>query len=305
MNKAIDSCDWQSIDDAKTGCQAFAESLGFPCFLITLRFLRPPAQLVRATITSFPQAWIALYQQRSYALINPAITHMRDSAAPFCWDETDRSSPAAQRFYDEAAAHGVGDGFTVPIYCAGGELFSLSLSGVRVPDDADVRWALYSACYRFLAAAMPPLRRLLLNSQPYEEMEPLTELQRQILLLLMHGMTVKEIARKLDLHGRTVEDRLSRACDRLKANSREQAMVRALTSGQIQMLSNAVQSQASVESHFHVVVREPAAEYAADRRANTWIYTLAGEQVGKDAELADSARIAAVFAPTYELLLEI
>lgn len=257
MLQLFGSRGWPSIDVAKVRCQAFAESLGFPCFLVTLRFLRPPSQVVRASISSFPRTWIAHYRRRNYFLTNPIIEHMRDSVAPFCWDETNRQSRQAQRYHRDATEHGVGEGFTVPLRCPGGEIVSLSLAGTPVPHAADDRWKLYSACYRFLCSAVTPLRTLLLHDQPHQPLQSLTPRQREILLLMMRGRTVKQIARELGLHVRAVEDRLARACTRLKANSREQAMVRALTSRQIEMLSDGVQSLASVETHLHDTVNNP------------------------------------------------
>lgn len=249
MNDIRDLNAWHSIDEAKARCQAFAESLEFPYFLVTLRFLRPPSQLVRAAITSLPREWLNVYEARRYYRINPAAAHLRQSMAPFSWDEIERESLCARRFHAAASEHGVSDGLTVPVQCAGGEILSLSLAGRPVPRDADERWILFGSCYRFLSPGAAQLRRVLMDGKPHAPWLPLTANQREILLLLMQGRSVKEIARSLDLHVRTVEGRLLRACERLKANSREQAMVRALATRQIEMLSDQLQPFASVETY--------------------------------------------------------
>jgi DNA-binding NarL/FixJ family response regulator len=61
--------------------------------------------------------------------------------------------------------------------------------------------------------------------------EGLTRRERQILLLICRGMCNKEIARELDITGKTVEWHISNILGKLGAANRTQAMAIALERG--------------------------------------------------------------------------
>lgn len=246
-----DPSKWASIDRALKSSQSFSESLGFSRFMINMNFLRPPSHLIRAELTSFPQAWLDVYERREYALTSPIVRRMRQSTSPFSWDECDWNSARAAKILHDATVHGVNHGFTVPMYCPGGELIALSLAGKQMPRSSTSRWKLYQACYQFLCQVNVPLRKMALHNKAFIPFKKLTKQQNEAMLLLMDGMSINDIAQCLNLHIRSAEGRLCRAFSQLGTTSREQAIVRALTSRQIDMLSDAVQAYVSVERYVH------------------------------------------------------
>lgn len=171
---------------------------------------------------------------------------LRASWSPYAWDELKARAPNARRMFEDAAMHGLAEGFTVPMHCANGESSALTLLGPRMPQRPDERWALYFTAYRFQCAAFARLRRLMQSAPVPPSKDQLTDRQRHILFLLMQGMGVKSIARHLGLHTRTIDDGLRRACMRLGVASREQAIVRALATRQIDATSLVPQAVATV-----------------------------------------------------------
>jgi DNA-binding CsgD family transcriptional regulator len=235
-SSAIDPTDekqWPTIEIAQAHVQAFAESHEFPYFKVTLDVQKQENHFLRAEITNYPLTWLKRYRRCGYAKVDPEPSMLRASWAPFSWDELRGRAPAARRMFEDAAVHGLAEGFTVPMHCANGESCALTLVGPRMPEGAEARWALYFNAYRFQCAGFARLRSLIQTAPLPPSKDQLTERQRHILYLLMQGMSVKSIARHLGLHTRTIDDGLRRACMRLGVTSREQAIVRALATRQI------------------------------------------------------------------------
>ncbi len=249
MNTCAKTITWPNLQSAIANVRDFADSLGYPKYLLAIQKYHPSGQVVRAALSTYPKEWLHKYDERKYILLDPAVRQVLQSAIPFCWDELETRSRREQGFLRDAKEHGLGEGMTIPIHWIGGELFVLSLSGAPVPVESSSRWQQYSKAYEFLCTNVSNLREILLSGYERDPVVPLTSAQREVLEMLMQGNTAKGIARSLGIHVRAVEDRLARACGRLNANSRAQAMVRALTSGQITMFSDKIQHLNSLVWH--------------------------------------------------------
>lgn len=223
---------WDTVESAQKQLQTFAQGLELPYFRLCLQVRRESNEYVRAEFSNYSRMWIDRYRRCSYTKIDPVLEQSRDASLPFTWDSFDRNDVEIRRYLEDAAFHGLVDGFTVPLHCANGEAAHLTLAGAALTSDIEERWAMFASTYRFQSTAFAYLRPLLLRL-PGPPSMTLTEKQRQILYLLMQGMGVKSIARTLGLHARTVDDGLRRACVRLGVTSREQAIVRALATRQI------------------------------------------------------------------------
>jgi DNA-binding CsgD family transcriptional regulator len=228
---------WPSIEFAQASFQAFAEALELPYFKATLDVRKEENHFIRAEITNYPLTWLKRYRRCGYAKLDPEPLMLREAWAPFSWDEVKERSPAAKRLFEDAAIHGLVDGFAVPLHCSNGESATLTLAGPHMPKRDEARWALYFSAYRFQCLAFSRLRQLLQSAPIPASKDRLTDRQRHILFLLKQGMSVKAIARHLGLHTRTIDDGLRRACLRLGVTSREQAIVRALATRQIDATS--------------------------------------------------------------------
>jgi DNA-binding CsgD family transcriptional regulator len=258
---------WDTVEAVSAHCRHFSGHLGFPYFRLSICLANASLTLTRAEVSNFPAAWTDEYRREAYERIDPALNSPQGIATPTAWGDRRDQSDDTRHFYARAAAHGLVDGFSVPIRCINGQSLELTLAGSPVPLRIEDRWPLYFAAYHFLCGAFEGLHICFGRASPPDEAEPLTDKQRQILILLMRGLGVKSIARALGLHARTVDDGLRRACARLGANSREQAIVRALASGQIQL--SVVNSDARASTDYPPAkctrhgVREPDADYNA------------------------------------------
>ncbi len=245
---------WNSVESAQRQLQTFSEAFGLPYFKLCLQVRRQSNDYVRVEFTNLSRMWIDRYRRCNYAKIDPVLTLVENANEPFAWDVIDRRDTEVRRYLEDAAFHGLIDGFTVPLHCANGESAHLTIAGDALTPDIEERWAMYAATYRFQWTAFSCLRPLVL-SLPGPPSMTLTDKQRQILFLLMQGMGVKSIARSLGLHARTVDDGLRRACLRLGVTSREQAIVRALATRQIDPAALVPPPPPPIEFHLNAIRR--------------------------------------------------
>lgn len=113
---------------AGTAARRAANSLGFEHFLYGLR--RVPASGVpeQWVLCGYPKAWRDRYDEQGYLLIDPVIARCIESVSPFGWDELPRDTAQVRRMFDEAAAHGLLHGLTVPLHGFQGEFGMLCLA---------------------------------------------------------------------------------------------------------------------------------------------------------------------------------
>ena len=241
---------WKSPEDILRATEQFARERGFDRVLLRAWFQVTPARSQRSSITNYPQEWLDEYRDRNLQSLDPILRHAVRTGTPFGWEEVEVATPGERRLLGRAASFGLKHGLTVPLHGAGGELFALSLSGREPPSEREARWRLFSEVYRFLSEAIEHLRRVLITVPREVPSRPLTRAQREVFVYLMRGKSLKDIARCLDLHIRAVEDRVARACQSLQAQSRTQALARALSSAQIPLFEQHMAEDA--EESWHV-----------------------------------------------------
>lgn len=184
--------------------------------------------------TTYPSEWVSRYLERNYLEADAVSLEGRRAPVPFQW-RTALALPTygaeARMVFDEAAAFGLHDGYTVPIHAAAGlSVVSMAVDDLSLfkPRAARQRHTVHLlamlfhlACDRALADALPPAPRL----SPRE---------REVLLWAAQGKTGWEIAQILKLTERTVTYHVENAKTKLGAGSRSQAVVMALSLGLIQ-----------------------------------------------------------------------
>tara|TARA_R110000787_G_scaffold107489_20_gene215489 strand:- start:289 stop:990 length:702 start_codon:yes stop_codon:yes gene_type:complete len=222
-------------------------------FAVAMQKYYPCGKIIQAAMSSYPIEWLQCYVKKNYILIDPVIKQTLLSSLPFKWADLDYRSRRAQALIKDARALGITNGITVPMYTQDGEKFLYSLAGGDSINLAGERLdQIYSTVYLALCGSSNALRHLFLSRNEVPPVVSLTKAQCEVLQMLMQGNTAKQVARTLGIHIRAVEDRIARACERLKANSRTQALVRALSTGQISLLSPQSQKMSTQDWYVHV-----------------------------------------------------
>jgi DNA-binding CsgD family transcriptional regulator len=158
-----------------------------------------------------------------------------DLVAPFAWDEVEAHGSKIAAFWRRAERFGLRHGYTIPLNGPRGQRAAFGLSGTTEPIPIEGRRERFGRSWSF---AVSLLEDMLREYEPREVTgeQRLTSQQKQALSMIALGLSIRDIAARLELHPRTVEYHLHGALERLGAATREQAIVRALLSGEIESL---------------------------------------------------------------------
>ena len=227
-----------TISEAHAYCADFAASMGFPFFMFALRLRLDDGDPRQAVLTNYPREFRRLYDERGYVQIDPVVTRLLHRIEPFGWDECPRNGERVAKLFDEAASFGLVDGFTIPLHCPGNEHAAFTLAGDRPLVAERARDLLFQRTWIFAVRTFGQMRELLLQALPAQKAARLTAREKEVIGLVAEGQGVREMSEILGLHRRSIEDVLRRAMDKLGVTSREQAIVRAIATGQIDLLSS-------------------------------------------------------------------
>lgn len=214
--------------------RAFLAASDTPHFAY-LGFRRSPADRqapVRAG--SYPSAWIDEYMGADLYAADPVVLSAATSTVPISWSK-DLPEPIdphgrSTELFERAAAHGIRSGFTVPIRSGIGHLatmtFASPLPWARFEHEvARFQSQFHLASFYFHQA----MERLLAPVNAAS----LTEREKLCLTLASQGLSMKEIARTIDLSPRTVRFHHDNARLKLGAANLRQAIVNATCLGLI------------------------------------------------------------------------
>lgn len=183
--------------------------------------------------TNYPTEWVQHYLAQGYAAVDVVPLESRRSTLPFHW-RTALAKPeygkSAQQVFNESAAFGIHDGYSVPIHSAHG----MALISMAVDDPTlfapSARKQLYALQLMALHFHMSCERSLAETPTPPVH---LTAREREVLTWAAQGKTGWEIAQILHLAERTVTYHVENAKVKLGATSRGHAIVKAVTLGLI------------------------------------------------------------------------
>jgi LuxR family quorum-sensing transcriptional regulator LasR len=195
------------------------------------RHARPESAFVQS---NYPLKWRERYDAERLAYVDPLVTHCMGSTLPLMWQPEIFRSPAQRAMYEEASTHGLRAGVTFPIHGPNAEFGSLSfaadvapdaaylkeLTGV-LPDLALVRDYAFASGVRFC----PP---------PTQETAPrLTPRELEVLNWVMVGKSSWEISKITGCSEATVNFHMGNIRQKFNVNTRQQAVVRAISLGLI------------------------------------------------------------------------
>jgi LuxR family transcriptional regulator, quorum-sensing system regulator SdiA len=217
----------KSPEQAASRLESLVTSYGFDFYSVVIQPL-PQLNLQRSVLAArWPEGWTEVYSQRKYALIDPTLRWLRTAQRPFRWKEallTLKADPHRQRMKrmtQEAARHGLHDGYLFPVHGHNGLIGSLAIGGQPVElSPAEVNL--------FDAAAKAIFWKLLELAQLAEVFEnpatvdvQLTRREMEVTLLLANGLTSNEIAKQLDISSHTVDWYINGLHEKLGASNRQ------------------------------------------------------------------------------------
>lgn len=224
------------IDPWANRCAEFAAQEGFRHFVFGLRLTRAEGRSVQFALTNYPREWLHLYDSNGYLRIDPVAALLLTSIKPFAWDEIQEAGTRDKVFWKQAARFGLQYGYTVPVHGPRGQHAVIGLGGIDHPLTASAKKLVFEHSWSFTVELLDEIFGTYLRHEGGPTATPLSSKQRDALSLISQGWSIRDIAKKLGLHSRTVEYHLGGAMRKLGAATREQAIVRALLGGDIEDL---------------------------------------------------------------------
>lgn len=228
----------QAKDAAPWSASLFtiARGLGFDQVLfgvVNSRHTRFESAFLRSNYSS---DWRERYDRNGFAYVDPTVSHCLSSTLPIVWaPETFAAGAQQAALYEEAGAHGIRSGVTLPVHGPQGEFGVISFASDARPD-TDARRAVLEALpalslvrdYAFASSA-----RFREEAVRVEEAPRLTRRELEVLQWVMAGKSSWEIARITGCSEATVNFHLANVRQKFDVNTRQQAVVKAIALGLI------------------------------------------------------------------------
>ncbi len=181
---------------------------------------------------NWPRDWMERYMAEGFVEHDFGVAEARATVEPFTWSEAfarRRLSAGERRVWQAALDYGWADGFSVPIHGPGGYFGLVAMAGVRPLEDRAARHALATLSRTAHERARKLAGPLADEAEPLAE--PLTARELACLRWVAAGLEDPAIGRELGVSRNTVKDHLTNARRKLKADTRAQAVARALVNG--------------------------------------------------------------------------
>jgi LuxR family quorum-sensing transcriptional regulator LasR len=213
---------------------ALGEQLGFEQVLFGIVSSRY-AQFERAFLQSnYSPEWRQRYDAEHLAYVDPTVGHCLTSSLPVIWAPDLFDGSAEGALYEEARSHGIVTGVTLPIHGPNGEFGVLSFASDARPG---------SEFTRHMARITPELTLVrdyaFASSQRFSELAGkddvprLTRRELEVLNWVMAGKSSWEISMITRCSEATVNFHLANVRQKFNVNTRQQAVVKAISLGLI------------------------------------------------------------------------
>lgn len=176
--------------------------------------------------TTYSPKWIMRYIARNYLSTDPVLERGLGGAKPFFWSDVPRESPALSAFFEDAAAHGVGNcGYSIPIADRGGKraMFTVNMDS----EESAFRAYVTGKEKHLHDIAMILHGRALAETGNDVEVPALSRREIQCLNLTAQGKDGSSIAEILKISEFTVRDYLKAARRKLGCATIAQAVYEA------------------------------------------------------------------------------
>lgn len=228
-----------SCAELEVALSAVLEACGLPFFALN-RVARSDAEIEEYIMMGhFSEEWRNTYVTRNYAVVDPVVRYLRKSQEPFRWRDAleqfqdDPYFGKMDRMMQDAARHGLPDGYAFPVHYDRGLAGYLSVSGpscdlslleITLLDAVAKRafWPVLRKCWPEIAESLTTIVSV-----------QLTRREMEALAWLADGMTSNEIGKVLNISSNTVDWYMSGIQDKLSARNRHHAVAIAFRLGLI------------------------------------------------------------------------
>lgn len=214
------------------GLFKLARSLGFDQVLFGV----VPSRHVRFehafTRSNYSAEWRERYDANGFAYVDPTVGHCVTNTLPLIWAPSTFGGGVPGALYEEASAHGIRSGVTLPIHGPQGELGMVSFASDTRPDTPFEQQLLQTlpalSLIRDYAFASSGRFR---EARPEPDLPRLTRRELEVLNWVMAGKSSWEISMITRCSEATVNFHLANVRQKFNVNTRQQAVVKAIALG--------------------------------------------------------------------------
>lgn len=208
-----------------------SRSIGFERFLIGTQWFDDNGIPVDKVTSGYPPEWQSIYADRKYAALDPTVGHCQARTDAVVWTEDFFEKSGTLPFFEEARAHGLGFGLSIPVHEARGVKSMISLARDKPISDPREREQLIAAG-RVLASCAHVVHRGLIASEIALSSKPhLSSQESQCLRWVAMGKTSAEIGQIMSIAEPTVVFHVKHVMDKLDVKNRSQAIAVAFRLG--------------------------------------------------------------------------
>jgi LuxR family quorum-sensing transcriptional regulator LasR len=217
-----------------------ARGLGFDQVLfgvVNTRHMRFESAFLRS---NYSDSWRERYDRSGFAYVDPTVSHCLASTVPIIWEPgTFNANREQAALYEEAAAHGIRSGATLPVHGPQGEFGVISFASDARPDLAAQRATsealpMLSLVRDYAFASSARFREEGARHEETRSAAPrLTRRELEVLQWVMVGKSSWEVARITNCSEATVNFHLANVRQKFDVNTRQQAVVKAIALGLI------------------------------------------------------------------------
>ncbi|QBE62863.1 helix-turn-helix transcriptional regulator [Pseudoduganella lutea] len=187
--------------------------------------------------SNYPARWREHYDRHDLRATDPTVAYCFRSNSPLVWMQQSFETPAQQALYEEASAHGLKVGVTLPVRGVEGEIGMLTCVRDETPGSAflkDVHRNLGSlSLLRDVAfdALHPYLQPAVQTAAPAEPMPVLTAREHDCLRWMCAGKTAWEIGRILGISEAGVNFHIANLRGKFGVHRRNDVVLKAIRLG--------------------------------------------------------------------------
>lgn len=221
--------------------QSITRSFGFDTFTYGMSTsLRPDHESRMYVFTTAPMEWVARYDQMAYIEVDPRILLLWDTTLPLVWDQRTLrgGGERSEAYLDDALKHGIASGVCMPLGDEIGTRVMVALNSI-IPEIDEPRRLAISRNLGDIVLLAHYFHELFMKSvvrrgtQSRFTGRPLSDRERECLVLAARGMTTEDIGFKLGIGARTVQFHFDSIRSKLAAANRQEAVARAIKQGLI------------------------------------------------------------------------
>jgi DNA-binding CsgD family transcriptional regulator len=183
-------------------------------------------------VANYPEEYEPIASEPGSGKFDPVMQHLKTSHRPIAWDRQTYLRHGREHLWEVQAPFGFKTGISAALHLSGGEHFSFGVDRAEpLPEDEVALTNLIARVHLLTVYTYEAGARLLRPAPASSSAKTLAQRERDCLLWTAEGKTAWEIGRILSLSERTVAGLLSSATRKLECVNKQQAVVKALRLG--------------------------------------------------------------------------